>query len=74
MNIKKKLLTLGALLLISATMLNAQMPPAPGDDPENQASQSLNREVEPVGTATALLLGLGAGVLGYRLRKNSDKE
>ncbi|MBR1627340.1 MAG: hypothetical protein IJ681_09385 [Bacteroidales bacterium] len=63
----KRLLTLGALLLVSTVMLNAQPTPPQGAD--NQAEQSMNRT--PVGTATALLLGLGAGVLGYRLRKNT---
>ena len=66
----KRLLTLGALLLVSTVMLNAQpAPPNPPSGDHDQKSESMNRN--PVGTATALLLGMGAGVLGYRLRKNT---
>ncbi|MBR1626337.1 MAG: hypothetical protein IJ681_04250 [Bacteroidales bacterium] len=68
----KRLLALGVLLLISFATLKAQTPPSPEQNPNNQAKQSLNRT--PVGTATALLLGLGAGVLGYRLRKNTKES
>ena len=53
-------------------------PPVPGENPSSNANakrdMGMNRASGPVGTATALLLSLGAGTVAYKLRKNKKEN
>lgn len=71
-NIKKILILVA--FVFAANMLDAQ-PPAPPTKPNNHANQSINRANNtPVGTATALLVALGAGYTAYKVRKNTKAD
>ena len=66
----KKIFVLAALVLGSFTLTFAQNPPTVPAKPESRTESHLT----PVGTATWLLLGLGASVAGYKVRKNRKEE
>lgn len=70
------------LVILFATFVTmicfAQEPPVPGENPSSNANakrdMGMNRASGPVGTATALLLSLGAGTVAYKLRKNKKEN
>ena len=68
------------LIILTISAFTSVLPAFAQDVPERPARPDNDARLEehlgrtPVGTATTLLLGLGAGVLGYKLRKNSKKE
>lgn len=79
---KKLFLTLISVLLISSTIAFAQVP-KPHDRPSGPQKIKTPPPIDPndppaatgpVGTATALLLGLGAGTVAYKVRKNKKEK
>ena len=78
----KKKIILTSVLLFAGINLTFADPSGWGSDdgprkpnePSNDTRLDTHLDATPVGTATTLLLCLGAGVLGYGLRKNSKKE
>ncbi len=74
----KKVLAILTVIFISMVSF-AFAPPKPPSNPTSttDAKQSfgINRsEQGPIGTATALLLSMGAGVMAYKIRQNKKKE
>ena len=80
---KKLFLTLISVLLISSTIAFAQLP-QPNDNPSgpqkgpSRPTPDVNNDripdTGPVGTATALLVTLGAGAVAYKVRKGKKVE
>lgn len=75
-SIKKQLFLLGALMLISCIAI--AQPPAPGQGGDGTApsqGSSMNQsQTGPIGTATLLVLSLGAGAIGYKVHKNRKEN
>ncbi|MBR1768847.1 MAG: hypothetical protein IJ748_00120 [Bacteroidales bacterium] len=76
---KKRIAAIASIVLLSTSMSFAQggLPPAPDETPQaNTGSHSKKPTSEegPIGTATALLLSLGAGTLAYKVKKNRSQE
>ena len=80
---KKIFLSLISVILMSSTIAVAQVP-TPSDNPSgpqkgpSRPTPDANNDpipaTGPVGTATALLLGLGAGTVAYKVRKGKKVE
>ncbi|MBQ4420804.1 MAG: hypothetical protein II878_04595 [Bacteroidales bacterium] len=74
---KKRIITIIAIIFAAGVMAEAQQtPPTVNQGP---VSTTHNKQVQgtnqgPVGTATALLVTLGAGAVAYKVRKNKRQE
>ena len=79
----KKIITLTFLLFI-ITSVGRTQPPMPGDNP-TRSTNSLNRNrtfttssepptTGPIGTGTALLLGLGVSTIVYKIKRNKEED
>lgn len=58
------------------TVLSAQAPPKPTEDPSGYTLRGENKQYNPapLAPATLLLLGLGASVTGYRIYRNTKQN
>ncbi|MBQ4420317.1 MAG: hypothetical protein II878_02080 [Bacteroidales bacterium] len=74
----KKILVILFATFVSVISFAQVTPPTPGENPSSNANakrdMGMNRASGPVGTATALLLSLGAGTAAYKLRKNKKEN
>ena len=77
----KKIITIIAVVLATSFIATAQTPKPPvgnNNDTEGHGATIKDGAVRgakgPVGTATALLLSLGAGTVAYKVRKNKKAE
>lgn len=76
----KKIITLTFLLFI-ITSVGRTQPPMPGENP-TRSTNSVNRNRNsnfsttsvPIGTSTALLLGLGASSVVYKIKRNKKED
>ncbi len=71
----KKIVAIIAIVFV-AFMVEAQVtPPKPTSGPVTTTDAKTVRNTNgPIGTATALLLSLGAGAVAYRVRKNRRRD
>lgn len=71
----KKIIALIAIVVSTGTFVMAQ-PPKPNTGNVTTTDQKTveNTNQGPVGTATALLVTLGAGAVAYKVRKNKRQE
>lgn len=74
----KKILVILFATFVSIISFAQVAPPTPGENPSSNANakrdMGMNRASGPVGTATALLLSLGAGTVAYKVRKNRGEQ
>ncbi len=72
----KKIITLVAILFATSLIVRADGIPSPNNDPSGEHNKPKydNDHAGPVGTATALLVTLGAGAVAYKVRKNKKEE
>ncbi len=71
----KKIIALIAIVVSTGTFVMAQPPkPAAGNVTTTDQKTVENTNQGPVGTATALLVTLGAGAVAYKVRKNKKQE
>ncbi len=75
----KKIIAIIAIVFISGLAMAQSSLPNPSTGSKNTtdgktADVSSEAVRGPVGTATALLLSLGAGAVAYRVRKNRKSE
>ena len=76
---KKLIISIIAMFFCGvAAFAQLNTPPMPNPNNEDNATDIYgnSRQVNhgPVGTATALLVTLGAGAVAYRIRKNKKEE
>ena len=72
----KKIITLVAILFATSLIVRADGIPSPNQNPsgDHDTPHYDNDHAGPVGTATALLVTLGAGAVAYKVRKNKKEE
>lgn len=75
----KKSVSLAVVLalftFVNTSLAQGSMPPKPNDPTSTEGSHTIHgSDNVPVGTATALLVTLGAGVTAYKLRKSHKEE
>ncbi|MBQ4420624.1 MAG: hypothetical protein II878_03655 [Bacteroidales bacterium] len=72
----KKIITLVAILFATSLIVRADGTPTPNQNPSGDYDKPTydNDHAGPVGTATALLVTLGAGAVAYKVRKNKKEE
>ncbi len=71
---KRKILAI-MICLGFCTVLSAQRPPKPTENPSGDTVRGINRQYNPpLAPATLLLLGLGASVTGYRIYRNTKQN
>ena len=72
----KKIITLVAILFATSLIVRADGTPSPNQNPSGDYDKPNydNDHAGPVGTATALLVTLGAGAVAYRIRKGKKVE
>ena len=74
----KKTLIIAAMFLTVGVLTSKAETPRPPIHAQTDAIKTTNGDVingeGPIGTATALLLSLGAGTLAYKVRKNRKQE
>ena len=76
----KKILTIIAIVFISGLAMAQSsllpQPPTGTSQTTDDKTANVRREAVkgPVGTATALLVTLGAGAVAYKVRKNKKEE
>lgn len=68
----KKIVAIAAIFIMIGSA-SALKPPTPPDPSQDGTDLGGNHPV-PIGTATALLVTLGAGVTAYKLRKSHKEE
>lgn len=73
----KKIIALLCFIFV-ANVIFAQGPPTPGIDPSGDTEHKFSGNNEennvPIGTATALLIGLAGGCVAYKVRRNSQRN
>ncbi|MBR1769957.1 MAG: hypothetical protein IJ748_05815 [Bacteroidales bacterium] len=74
----KRIILVTALILMGATAFAQSSLPKPTNQAKSKSTAGLNRTAQqsegPVGTATALLLGLATGTLVYKVKKHKKEE
>ena len=71
---KRKILAI-MICLGFCTVLSAQRPPKPTENPSGDTVRGITRHYNPpLAPATLLLLGLGASVTGYRIYRNTKQN
>lgn len=71
---KRKILAI-MICLGFCTVLSAQRPPKPTENPSGDTVRRINKQFNPpLAPATLLLLGLGASVTGYRIYRNTKQN
>lgn len=71
---KRKILAI-MVCLGFCTVLSAQRPPKPTENPSGDTVRGFTRQYNPpLAPATLLLLGLGASVTGYRIYRNTKQN
>ncbi|MBQ6753819.1 MAG: hypothetical protein IJR03_01285 [Bacteroidales bacterium] len=75
---KKRIITILLVVFAIAFVAEAQLPKPPTgtkQTTDNKTATVRDSAVQgPVGTATALLVTLGAGAVAYKVRKNKKEE
>ena len=75
---KKRIITILLVVFAIAFVAEAQVPKPPtgtNNDTQGRTTTVRDEAVQgPVGTATALLVTLGAGAVAYRIRKGKKVE
>ena len=71
----KKIIALIVIVVTTGLVVKAQPPkPAAGNVTTTDKKTVNDTNQGPVGTATALLVTLGAGAVAYKVRKNKRQE
>ncbi len=75
-NIKRIIVLLAFFFVANITF--AQMPPSPTIDAENDTDHKFSgnnpENAAPIGTATALLIGLAGVGVAYKVKRNSARK